>query len=72
MMNSGVGLAIPMIPGKAARGICFQDDIGVIGAQYGVIALRKASLPDGAMKIVFLVDEKFRLLEEASHKISGL
>jgi hypothetical protein len=66
MKNPGAGLAIPMIPGKAPREISYKEGIEIIGAQFGVIAVRKPSFLDGAIEFVLVVDEKLRLLEEAS------
>jgi hypothetical protein len=70
--DPSVGLACPMIPGKAAKDIIYSEDISAIGLQYGVIATTTASLPDGALNAVLLACQKLGVLEAADEKTPGL
>jgi hypothetical protein len=62
-----------MIPGKAPTDVSPpSDDISIIGRQHGIIAIKTASIPEGALNVVLLVREKLRVLEAANAENPGL
>jgi hypothetical protein len=70
--DPSIGMASPIIPGKAPNQIPDFEDISIIGAQNGVIMTTTASIPDGAMEVVLLVREKLAILERANERLPGL
>ncbi|PJF19929.1 hypothetical protein PSACC_00253 [Paramicrosporidium saccamoebae] len=70
--DPSIGLASAIIPGRASRQIVSSDDISALGAQHGMIVTTTASIPNGALEVVLLVNEKLKVLEKADKRYPGL
>jgi hypothetical protein len=72
MENPAVGKAIPRIPGKTVREVNGSRDISTLSVKGGFIFIGSAPKTSSSIETLFQVNEKLRILVEASNTGSRL